>query len=264
MSTLELASPKPSKAVSLTTPLPAPTDAEMVAVIKSGNGDMLKQYLDFKREAWAFKMEEQRFASLVAFNEAFCDAKAEIPVIIKNRNVRFESSKAPGGFVDYDHEDLAGIAEVIDPILAKHGLSYRWDTKDLEGGRFEVTCFLLHRAGHFEKVSQSGSRDMSGAKNDFQGRSSAETYLKRGTLKAVTGLAVGERDDDGRAAGNLVVSNGAVSAEQLAELNRLADELSIKKPGFCTVMKVTSLADIRSSDFTTAIALMETKRKGAK
>ncbi len=58
-----------------------------------------------------------------AFDDAMAAAKAEIPVIAKNREVDFTSSK---GRTHYRHEDLAEIARTVNPILAKYGLSYRF------------------------------------------------------------------------------------------------------------------------------------------
>src|SRR6478736_6275171 len=58
-----------------------------------------------------------------AFDQAMADAKAEIPVINKNREVDFTSQK---GRTHYKYEDLGEIARVVSPILAKYGLSYRF------------------------------------------------------------------------------------------------------------------------------------------
>lgn len=197
----------------------------------------------------------------VAFSDAFADAKAEIPVIEKNRRVSFPSKTGPA--VEYNHEDLGGIAELIDPILGRHGLTYRWEFDELPEGRFKVTCILAHRAGHFVTAWSTGSRDTSGQKNDYQARQSAETYLKRSTLKAAAGLATRERDDDGRAASTASASGPEyVSTEQLARLNALADELHVDKAAYCRLaMRVQSLAHIPAADYNYAVSLMEKKRK---
>src|SRR6184192_1899984 len=55
-----------------------------------------------------------------AFDEAMSAAKAEIPVISKNRTVDFTSN---AGRTHYRHEDLAEIARTVNPILGKYGLS---------------------------------------------------------------------------------------------------------------------------------------------
>lgn len=236
-------------------------DALLLAAIKTGDIAFAKSIIEMRDH-------ERKQNAIIAWNGAFADAKMEIPVILKNRTVKFESAKSPGGFVEYDHEDIGGIAEVIDPILGKNGLTYRWELDELEGGRFKVTCILAHRAGHYEKAWSTGARDTSGAKNDHQGRQSTETYLKRSTLKAVVGIATGERDDDGRAGGQPGAAPQFVSATQLAELIALADELSVDKAIFCGLptIRAESLAHIAARDFDHAKATMELKRgrKGSK
>lgn len=131
----------------------------------------------------------------VAFAGALSTARAEIPPIVKDATVDFTSAK---GRTNYRHETLAGIAKVIDPVLARHGLSYRFRTGQVGGG-VSVTCIIAHAAGHSEETSLSCTPDGSGSKNAFQAVGSAVTYLQRYTLKAALGLSA-EVDDDAQAA----------------------------------------------------------------
>jgi ERF superfamily len=132
-----------------------------------------------------------------AFDNAMSAAKAEIPIISKNRQVGFENRG--GNQTTYKHEDMAEIARTIDPIIAKHGLSYRFRTTS-EVARVIVTCVVTHRDGHSEENSLSSGHDGSGGKNAIQGLGSALTYLQRYALKAAFGLAA-SADDDGQGAG---------------------------------------------------------------
>lgn len=129
-----------------------------------------------------------------AFNEALAGAKAEIPVIFKNKEVDFTSAK---GRTNYRYEDLAEIARTVDPILAKHGLSYRFRTSSTPNEPIAVTCIIAHRAGHSEENTLCAGRDDSGNKNSIQAIGSTLTYLQRMTLKASLGLSA-STDDDGR------------------------------------------------------------------
>ena len=131
-----------------------------------------------------------------AFNEAMAAAKAEIPVVFKNREVDFTSAK---GRTHYKYEDLAEVARTVDPILAKHGLSYRFRTNAAKDGLIEVTCIIAHRSGHTEENTIPAPRDESGNKNAIQAIGSTLTYLQRMTLKASLGLSA-STDDDGRGA----------------------------------------------------------------
>ena len=131
-----------------------------------------------------------------AFNEAMAAAKAEIPVVFKNKEVDFTSQK---GRTHYKYEDLAEVARTVDPILAKHGLSYRFRTNAPKDGLIEVTCIIAHRSGHTEENTIPAPRDESGNKNAIQAIGSTLTYLQRMTLKASLGLSA-STDDDGRGA----------------------------------------------------------------
>lgn len=187
-----------------------------------------------------------------SFDEAMAAAKAEIPVIMKNREVDFTSSK---GRTNYRHEDLAEIARTVDPILSRHGLSYRFRVTSNVNEPVSVTCILSHRAGHSEETTLSAGRDESGNKNSIQAIGSAITYLQRYTLKAALGLAAAS-DDDGAA----VEAPDYVSRAQLNEIIDLAEAVGADKEKFCKYLRVGSLAEIPANRFDHAVKLLEAKR----
>lgn len=184
------------------------------------------------------------------FNNAISDAKAEIKPIIKNRKVDFTSQK---GRTNYEYEDLAEIARQIDPILAKHGLSYRHRSAQ-DGGKLSVTCIISHRGGYFEETTLTASDDKSGNKNDIQAIGSTATFLQRYTLKLALGLAA-TKDDDART----VTVGGPITDAQVDEIIALADRVGADKAKFCEWLKVPSLADIPQSQFKRAIAKLNEK-----
>lgn len=190
-----------------------------------------------------------------AFDAAMADAKAEIPTIKKTRKVGFESRNG-GARTDYMHEDLATIANVVSPILSKHGLSYRFRTHYEPGQPVSVTCIISHKLGYSEENTLPGPPDSSGNKNSIQAIGSTVTYLQRYTLKAALGLAVEANDDDGQAAGG----NDAITEEQAAELRKLAEQNGADLEKFCAYMKVEAIPDIRAKDFNNALAAL--KKKG--
>ena len=187
-----------------------------------------------------------------SFDEAMAAAKAEIPVIMKNREVDFTS---PKGRTNYRHEDLAEIARTVDPILSRHGLSYRFRVTSNVNEPVSVTCILSHRAGHSEETTLSAGRDESGNKNSIQAIGSAITYLQRYTLKAALGLAAAS-DDDGAA----VEAPDYVSRAQLNEIIDLAEAVGADKEKFCKYLRVGSLAEIPANRFDHAVKLLEAKR----
>ena len=190
-----------------------------------------------------------------SFDEAMAAAKAEIPVIMKNREVDFTSSK---GRTNYRHEDLAEIARTVDPILTKHGLSYRFRTTSQPNEPVSVTCVVSHRLGHSEENTLTAGRDESGNKNSIQAVGSTITYLQRYTLKAALGLAASDDDDGAASAG----SPDTVSEEKLAQLVELAESVSADKAAFCKYMKIKSLSDLPAKDFDRAVSALN--KKGAK
>jgi hypothetical protein len=190
--------------------------------------------------------------SLEAFNEAMAAAKAEIPTITKNREVDFTSAK---GRTHYRYEDLGNIANTVQPILAKHGLSYRYRATSNVNEPVTVTCIVSHRAGHYEEITLTAGRDESGNKNSIQAVGSTITYLQRMTLKAALGLAV-SNDDDGKKAD----APGEITLEQVEELVALADEVGADKEAFCRYFKVDGFAHITTKDFPRAVAALNKKR----
>lgn len=188
-----------------------------------------------------------------AFDEAMAAAKAEIPVIFKSREVDFTSAK---GRTHYRYEDLAEIAKTINPILGKHGLSYRFRTTSPANEPVTVTCIVSHRLGYSEENSLSAGRDESGNKNSIQAIGSTLTYLQRMTLKAALGLAASS-DDDGASAGNAMT----ISEEQLKKLQTLASEVGGDVAKLCGHFKIDSLPDLPIARFAEAVGIMELKRQ---
>lgn len=178
-----------------------------------------------------------------AFDAAVASAKAEIPVVVKNRE----------GHQNKRYADFAAFARVIDPVLATHGLYYRFRTT--QDNMIRVACVLSHRDGHSEENSLAAGADTSGSKNAIQAIGSTLTYLQRYTLTQALGLAASE-DDDGQAAG--AAEN--IGDDQLGELQNLAAEVGADVPKFCGFMGVTSLADIKVKDFKKAKAALQSKR----
>lgn len=205
-------------------------------------------------QAFAFYEKVQASQARKAFDAAMAAAKSEIPVIIKNRVVDFTSAK---GRTHYKHEDLGEIARTVDPILAKHGLSYRFRTTSNLNEPIRVTCIVSHADGFFEENTLSAGRDESGNKNAHQSIGSSITYLQRYTLKAALGLAAAH-DDDAVASGK--ADDAPITEEQISELIALADDVGADKAKFCKFYKIDSFADIFQSKFAAAKAVLESKR----
>ena len=151
----------------------------MQRALEAGNLELVERMMTLQ-ERW------EATQSRKAFEAAMAACRAELPVIIKTNE---------GANGAYLYEDLPAIARQIDPVLARHGLSYRFRTESGEK-RLTVICIISHAAGHCEENSLStvvapSSRMMS----DIQSIGAAQTYLQRYTLKAALGLAAGKDTD---------------------------------------------------------------------
>lgn len=192
-----------------------------------------------------------------AFDLAMAEAKSEIPVIIKNRIVDFTGRT--GIRTHYRHEDMGEIARTVDPILAKHGLSYRFRTTSAIGEpAISVTCIVSHRDGHSEENTLVGPRDDSGNKNSLQQVGSTITFLQRYTLKAALGLAASHDDDAKASAGEV---DGPISEEQAATVRALCAETETDIPKFCELMHVESIPDLPVSQFKRVVDSLQAKKR---
>lgn len=175
--------------------------------------------------ALAERFEQQ--AARRAFDAAISAAKAEIPVILKNAK----------GHGDRAYADFAGIARTIDPILARHGLSYRFRTH--QDDKIAVTCIVSHRDGHSEDTTLVAPADTSGSKNAIQSIGSTLTYLQRYSLVQALGLAASV-DDDGKASG----AGETIGDDEAETLRAKLAAVNGNEANFCKRFRVERLEDL--------------------
>lgn len=165
------------------------------------------------------------------FDAAVADAKAEIPPIVRNRT----------GHNSKQYADFSAIARVVDPIITKHGLSYRF--RSMQDDRIHVTCVLSHRSGHSEETTLSGPADTTGNKNAIQAIGSTLTYLQRYSLTQALGLAAWN-DDDAQAA-----TGGVITDEQETEIKALIVSSGADINKFLTAYQIESVGDLPAKKF---------------
>ena len=124
------------------------------------------------------------------FAEAFAKFQSECPPIAK----RSEADR-------YKYASLDQIASVVNPLLAKHGLSYTWDT-DTSEGSIKIICHLRHVNGHTVQSHASMVLEQGRGINKNQSTGSAMSYGQRYSLIQVLGLTTCQSDDDGASSGN--------------------------------------------------------------
>lgn len=224
-------------------------------IARGADLSVVKEFIAMNRE---LADEEAR----KAFIAARAAAKAEIPIIAKNKHVGFESKKAGASSTDYWHEDLAEIVATIDPILSKHGLSYEFVPQQ-SGSSLTITCILSHEAGHSRSYPMTGPNDQSGNKNAIQAAGSTATYLSRYTLKMALGLAA-SKDDDGSSAEAPTVD--VISEQQVIDIRDLIEATA--EPGkvkaftaeFLKWAKADSLADIPAAKYAACVTAIKASR----
>jgi hypothetical protein len=206
--------------------------------------------IDILEKLMALQERWERNLARKAFDAAIAEAGADIKPIARNRT----------GHNSKKYADFSAIATMVDPILSKHGLRYRFNTKQADG-QIHVTCVLTHRDGHHEETTLSGPADTSGNKNAIQSIGSTLTYLQRYSLVQMLGLAAAD-DDDGNAAG----AGGPVNDEQAEKLTKLIMDTGSDLNIFLKRFKAESISDFPAAKYFEAVGMLETKRqsKGAK
>lgn len=161
------------------------------------------------------------------FAEALAAFQAEAPTVAKNKT-------ANAGSYSYAYADLADIAHVAYPILAKHGLAF---TSAPHGD--ELVGKLIHVSGE----GDWGSLQISG--RDMQAIGSSITYARRYLFGCLTGI-VTDADDDGAAASKPKAKPAARKPQQQEEPAPYmgADRISEKQTRMLAiVLKEAGLTD---------------------
>jgi hypothetical protein len=222
--------PKTNLAIRREELAPAAADYVRLAIERNLPPEIFAKLLDNAERVDAIRARKDFEAALTA-------AKAEMPQILKNREVSF-------GNTNYKHEDFAGLAGQVDPVISKHGLSYRFRTNSDKDG-ITVTC-IVSGHGHHEENSLWAPHDKSGNKNAIQAIGSAQTYLQRYTLKAALGLAA-SADTDARVIEAERVPDETITLAQFKELETLCAQKKRTVKALATAMGVQTIAELPAS-----------------
>lgn len=181
------------------------------------------------------------------FNEALARFQGECPVIQKSKKVRFNTTS-------YDYAPLDEIVHIIKPFLAKHGLSYTFDTRP-EGTTTTLITTVYHAAGHskqflytFESVGDGGQM------NGQQRRKSALTYAKRAGLENALGIVTAGEDDDARRS-----SEAPITTSQLEQIRKLMPEADVSPEMFLKKFQMNP-EDMSEASAKKAINTLKTRK----
>lgn len=231
-----------SQNLPLTHPALPRTPLQMLEhAVMTGAGIEVIERLEALHERW------ERNQNRRAFYAALAAAKADLPMIVKDRLVGYDSTKPGARRTSYKHASLAEIVRDIQPALSAHGLWARFRTSSEPNEPITVTCIIGHADGHAEENTLKAARDDSqGTMNTLQRIGSTITYLSRYTLMAALGLAAAE-DDDGAAA------TTAIGPEQLAELKHRLTEAGVVEANFKKFFGIPTLEDLPDHDWQRAL-----------
>lgn len=127
------------------------------------------------------------------FAPAFLAAQKAISFAAKDsRNPHFKN----------DYADLESVVNAVKGALNENGITYIQMPSPADPGMMALTTRLLHESGQW--IEDTGTVTLQ--KNDPQGFGSANTYLRRYALSAVTGVY--QADDDGNAGSGQGQSQG--------------------------------------------------------
>ena len=218
---------------------PEPSPLQLILA----NPEALKELdVDKVRELAELHMRMEAEAARKSFAIAFVGAQAEFtPIVLKGKNSHTNSLYARA----------QDVVKMIHPILVRHGFSRSFSTEPTEGDLIRFKLTLRHVDGHVEQHFMEAPADVKGPKGGFvktelHGRASSMTYCERVLTCKVFGLQLGGDDDGNAGAG--VQKPELVAADDVAELNALADRAGIDKAGACTFYRIQSLAQMTVKD----------------
>jgi hypothetical protein len=136
-----------------------------------------------------------------AFNVAFAEMQAEIPVIAE----RGKTDKARYALFE-------DIIEAIRPILHTHGFSLSHQTEWPDKGTVRVIGILTHLGGHARRTEFLSDADTGPGRNSIQSLGSALSYGRRYTTYDLLNITSRYQDDDGQKAGAAKKPERAVPA----------------------------------------------------
>lgn len=131
-----------------------------------------------------------------AFVDAMREFRRVCPPLLKNREAVDRSGREAKHL--YDFLDLPGLQRIVDPVLAEHGFSYKWDGATTETS-ITTTCILSHVDGHSDRSTFTCQATGTSIMSQPQKAASATTFGRRYSLLGVLGMSA-ENDDDGASA----------------------------------------------------------------
>lgn len=262
--TTDLLEPKARNAVATARENPPPVITEgpgallsaIVALAKDPSVDVAK--LDALLQMQG-RMEDRQAEA--EFNRAFHEMEPNLPRIKKNGDVEYKNKQTGQMEKSFKFARWEDVDAGIRPILREHGFSLAFDTatRQGEGGGLVITGTLMHTSGHKKQASVPLPLDTSGGKNNLQGAGSTFSYGKRYTTQMLLNIVTEGQDDDGVKGGIQYIGPG-----QIAHIRKLLDETKTNEIRFLETIGILEVEEIKVSEFTIAVNLLNAKKAAAK
>lgn len=223
----------------------AATELLRIAVERGTPVEQLEKLLELHE-----RMEQR--AAIKQFSAAMAAFQAECPSIKKSSTAKIVTKG--GTSFGYTYAELDEIARTVNPILAKHGLSYGWDSS-IEKSTLTCVCTVRHAAGHSEKSTFTLPTESSSAMSEQQKVGAALTFAKRQSLSSVLGITTTDEDTDTAEA-----DPTKITEDQITLLRDLAIEVKADAGRFLRFLGVSAFSEIRASDYARAVVALEQKR----
>lgn len=198
-----------------------------------------------------------------AFTRAFNALQAELPIINKDGKIDHsadggETTRSGKKALKTGYATYPNLNRVVGPLLKKHGFTFSSAMVPDPAGPMVVTSTLSHVEGDSRTTHFRVTADATGGKNNQQGWGSSQQYGMRYNMIALLNIVTEAKEDvdnDGHP------KDGPITAEQLKELIKIADDAGADKQKFCVVMNVDSMAGIPQSRFAEAKQQLNRKLK---
>jgi hypothetical protein len=218
------------------------TDLLRVAIEKGTPVEALEKLVSLHE-----RMEARQAARL--FAEAMGAFQRECPQIKKGSTAKIATKS--GSSYEFTFAPLEEIAAVINPILARHGLSYNWDMTVKDGMLTDV-CTVRHIAGHSVPSSVTVPIATSSGMSEQQKVSAANTFAKRLSLSNALGIITMDDDPEAKEADPTPISD-----DQATVVADRVKDLKINAGKFLKYVGAKSVATIRAVDYERAIAALD-------
>lgn len=150
--------------------------------------------------------------SIAELSKALANFHKEVKQPFKDKSNPFFKSK---------YVPLENVAEAIDTISPKFGLTYTQSTITDDNGNVGVATILVHESGEYIEHPPAMTKP---EKNTPQGIGSALTYMRRYSLSAAFGITSDQDDDGNQASGH---TSKPLSKPDLKNIKSLEDEIEM-------------------------------------